>query len=134
MHNVNVEAVEETAAKAAADPEAAVQPVAFDGEWQTAEGAVQFTAEIPLPDGRSVTFEADYPPHMGGRGQAPNPLAFCFWGGIRISIFPIMMHIKASQNMNIADRKCFCNCNQCDVFMLSPSRCGGFFNLFANAI
>ncbi|MFM9045607.1 MAG: OsmC family protein [Solirubrobacterales bacterium] len=82
MHNVNVEAVEETAAKASADPGAAVQPVAFDGEWQTAERAVQFTAEIPLPDGRSVTFEADYPPHMGGLGQAPNPLAYCFWGGI----------------------------------------------------
>jgi len=82
MHNVNLEAVRETAEKAAQDPGAAVQPVAFDGEWQTAEGAVQFTTEIPLPDGRSVTFEADYPAQMGGRGAAPGPLAYCFWGGI----------------------------------------------------
>ncbi len=82
MHNVNLEAVRETAEKAAEDPGAAVQPVAFDGEWQTAEGAVQFTTEIPLPDGSSVTFEADYPPQMGGRGAAPGPLAYCFWGGI----------------------------------------------------
>ena len=82
MHNVNVEAVEEAAAKAQENPGGATQPVAFDGEWQTAEGAVQFTAEIPLPDGRSVTFEADYPPQMGGSGAAPGPLAYCFWGGI----------------------------------------------------
>ena len=82
MHNVNLEAVRETAGKAAEDPGAATQPVAFDGEWQTAEGAVQFTTEIPLPDGRSVTFEADYPPQMGGTGAAPGPLAYCFWGGI----------------------------------------------------
>ena len=82
MHNVNLEAVRETARKAAEDPGAATQPVAFDGEWQTAEGAVQFTTEIPLPDGRSVTFEADYPPQMGGTGAAPGPLAYCFWGGI----------------------------------------------------
>ena len=82
MHNVNVEAVEQTAAKAKEDPGAANQPVAFDGEWQTAEGVVQFTTEIPLPNGGSVTFEADYPPHMGGTGSAPNPLAYCFWGGI----------------------------------------------------
>ena len=73
MHNVNLEAVRETAGKAAEDPGAATQPVAFDGEWQTAEGAVQFTTEIPLPDGRSITFEADYPPQMGGTGAAPGP-------------------------------------------------------------
>ena len=82
MHNVNVEAVEKTAESARQDPSAATQPVAFDGEWQTAEGSVQFSTEIPLPDGSSVTFEADYPPHMGGTGSAPNPLAYCFWGGI----------------------------------------------------
>ena len=82
MHNVNVEAVERTAESARQDPAAATQPVSFDGEWQTAEGAVQFTTEIPLPNGGSVTFEADYPPHMGGTGSAPNPLAYCFWGGI----------------------------------------------------
>jgi uncharacterized OsmC-like protein len=82
MHNVNVEAVTETAEAARQDPVSATQPVAFEGEWQTAEGAVQFTTEIPLPSGGSVTFEADYPPHMGGTGSAPNPLAYCFWGGI----------------------------------------------------
>ena len=82
MHNVNVEAVESTAETARTNPEATVQPVALTGKWQTAEGAPQFRAEIPLPSGGSVTFEADFPPPMGGTGSAPNPLAFCFWGGL----------------------------------------------------
>ena len=82
MHNVNVGAVEQTASRAAAEPGAAVQAVAFEGEWQTAPGAPQFRTEIPLPSGGTVTFEADFPPPMGGTGSAPNPLAYCFWGGL----------------------------------------------------
>lgn len=82
MHNVNVEAVNRTIETGEEDPAALVQKVNFNGEWQTAEGSPQFTTEIPLPDGSSIPFEADYPPHMGGRGTAPNPLAYCFWGGI----------------------------------------------------
>ena len=82
MHNMNVEAVEKTAAAARQDADTAKQSVTFDGEWQTEQGAPQFVTEIPLPNGESVAFECDYPPHMGGTGQAPNPLAYCFWGGI----------------------------------------------------
>jgi len=82
MHNVNVEAVEQTIAMGEKDPAALVQKVNFDGEWQTAAGEPQFRTEIPLPDGRSIPFESDYPARMGGSGAAPNPLAYCFWGGI----------------------------------------------------
>jgi uncharacterized OsmC-like protein len=82
MHNVNVQAVEQTAAKAKDDPSAVVQATSFDGEWQTAEGQPQFRAAIPVPSGGTVDFEADFPPPMGGTGAAPNPLAYCFWGGL----------------------------------------------------
>jgi uncharacterized OsmC-like protein len=82
MHNVDVEAVERTAAMAEADPGSAVQRVAFGGDWQTSEGAPQFRAEIPVPNGEPVVFEADFPAPMGGTGSAPNPLAYCFWGGL----------------------------------------------------
>jgi Predicted redox protein, regulator of disulfide bond formation len=82
MHNVNVQAVEQTANLATADPGAVVQTVALDGAWQTTQGAPQFRTEIPLPSGDTVTFEADFPPPMGGTGSAPNPLAYCFWGGL----------------------------------------------------
>ncbi len=82
MHNVNVEAVERTAAKAAEDPAAVVQAVQLEGAWQTPEGVPQFRGTVPLPGGESVVFEADFPPPMGGTGSAPNPLAYCFWGGL----------------------------------------------------
>jgi len=82
MHNLNVEALKATAELATKDPTAVVQQVKLGGEWQTAEGSPQFRTEIPLPSGKTVTFEADFPPAMGGTGSAPNPLAYCFWGGI----------------------------------------------------
>jgi uncharacterized OsmC-like protein len=82
LHNVNVEAVKQTIETGERDPAALVQKVNFSGEWQTTEGSPQFTTEIPLPGGKSVPFHADYPPQMGGSGAAPNPLAYCFWGGL----------------------------------------------------
>ena len=80
MHNVNVDAVQRTAAKAADDPAALTQHVSFDGEWQAS--GPQFRATIPVPNAQPVVFEADFPPPMGGTGSAPNPLAYCFWGGL----------------------------------------------------
>ena len=82
MHNVNVDALEQTVAKAEQDPSAVKQRVSFGGEWQTEEGRPQFRASIPVPNGDPVIFEADFPPPMGGTGSAPNPLAYCFWGGL----------------------------------------------------
>lgn len=80
MHNVDVAAVEATAARGREDPAALVQHVSFDGEWHSA--GPQFRASIPVPNGDPITFEADFPPPMGGTGSAPNPLAYCFWGGL----------------------------------------------------
>lgn len=82
MHNVDVEAVEATVRAAGADPSAVVQKVSFEGEWQSEIGAAQFRGTIPVPGAEPVVFEADFPPAMGGRGSAPNPLAYCFWGGL----------------------------------------------------
>lgn len=81
MHNLNLEALESTTEHARQDPTSARQKVEFDGDWQTDDGAVQFRATIPYPEGETV-FEADFPPPMGGGGAAPNPLAYCFWGGL----------------------------------------------------
>ena len=82
MHNVNVEAIERSAAVAREDPDALAQEVAFSGEWQATEGLPQFRGEIPVPNGEPVAFEADFPPPLGGTGSAPGPLAYCFWGGV----------------------------------------------------
>ncbi len=82
VHNVDVDALRATGAAAEANPGALRQQVRFGGEWHVEPGAPQFTTQIPLPDGSTVGFSADFPPPMGGRGQAPNPLAYCFWGGL----------------------------------------------------
>jgi uncharacterized OsmC-like protein len=82
MHNVNTDALQQTIATAEQDPSALKQHVSLDGEWQTHEGQPQFRASIPVPNGEPFVFEADFPSSMGGTGSAPNPLAYCFWGGV----------------------------------------------------
>lgn len=81
MHNVDVEALSATVAEAREDPAAVRQAVSLAGEWQSEEGRPQFRGTIPYPRGE-VEFLCDFPPPMGGRGAAPNPLAYCFWGGL----------------------------------------------------
>jgi uncharacterized OsmC-like protein len=81
MENVNTKALEETAAQAVEDPASARQQVSLAGEWQHEEGAPQFRGTIPYPGGE-VEFTCDFPPPLGGSGAAPNPLAYCFWGGL----------------------------------------------------
>ncbi len=81
MQNVNREALEASAAQAADDPASARQQVSLTGEWQDEQGAPQFRGTIPYPGGE-VEFSCDFPPPMGGSGAAPNPLAYCFWGGL----------------------------------------------------
>jgi uncharacterized OsmC-like protein len=81
VHNVDVAALEESAARASADPAAARQPVELSGEWQVEAGRPQFRGAIPYPGGE-VEFLCDFPAPLGGSGAAPNPLAYCFWGGL----------------------------------------------------
>ena len=81
MHNVNVESLLQTVEQGTADPAALRQPVELSGEWQTRTGAPQFQGRIPYPGGE-VEFSCDFPPQLGGSGSAPNPLAYCLWGGL----------------------------------------------------
>lgn len=81
MHNVKVEALKATIEQGRANPASTRQTVEFGGEWQVEEGVPQFRGTIPFPGGE-VAFEADFPPPLGGGGLAPNPLAYCFWGGL----------------------------------------------------
>ena len=81
MHNVNVESLLQTVEQGTADPAALRQPVELSGEWQTRDGAPQFQGRIPYPGGETE-FTCDFPPPLGGSGSAPNPLAYCLWGGL----------------------------------------------------
>lgn len=81
MQNLNVDAVEQSAAKARQAPGALRQHVQLAGAWQNEQGRPQFRATIPYPQGE-LEFTADFPPPLGGSGAAPSPLAYCFWGGL----------------------------------------------------
>ena len=81
MQNLNIDAVEQTAAIARQEPGSLRQHVELSGDWQHKHGQPQFRATIPYPQGE-VEFTADFPPPLGGSGAAPSPLAYCFWGGL----------------------------------------------------
>lgn len=81
MHNVRVDRIEETRTRSRQDPAAATLQVNLTGAWHTSEEDVQFTGPVAFPEGE-VTFEADFPPFLGGDGRAPTPLAYCFYGAM----------------------------------------------------
>ncbi len=81
MHNVRVAQIEETRTRAQEDASAAKLQVNLNGVWNTREESVQFSGPVAFPKGE-VTFEADFPPFLGGDGRAPTPLAYCFYGAM----------------------------------------------------
>jgi len=81
MHNVHVDQIEATRAKAEQDPKGAALPVHLEGEWRADESKPQFGGTVKFPQGE-VVFEADFPPFLGGEGRAPTPLAYCFYGAM----------------------------------------------------
>lgn len=81
MHNVRVGQIEETRTQAQQDAAAAMLQVNLNGAWNTRDDSIQFSGLVPFPKGE-VTFEADFPPFLGGDGRAPTPLAYCFYGAM----------------------------------------------------
>jgi uncharacterized OsmC-like protein len=81
MHNVRLDQIEATKEAAAQDPSAAKLDVKLDGEWRSDDGLPQFGGVVKFSQGE-VTFEADFPPFLGGEGRAPTPLAYCFYGAM----------------------------------------------------
>lgn len=81
MHNVDLERLSQTVEAGRRDPGALGQPVDLTGEWNSAGDGPQFRGTIPYPMGE-IEFTCDFPPALGGGGVAPNPLAYCLWGGL----------------------------------------------------
>lgn len=81
MHNVRVDQIDETRAKARDDASAASLQVNLDGQWHSDEAQTQFAGTVSFPKGE-VVFEADFPPFLGCDGRAPTPLAYCFYGAM----------------------------------------------------
>lgn len=81
LHNVRVENISDTKDKAATDPSAGRLEVNLTGEWHADASRNQFSGPVKFPKGE-VSFEADFPPFLGGEGRAPTPLAYCFYGAM----------------------------------------------------
>lgn len=81
VHNVRLGQIEETISSAKEDPAAARLEVNLYGAWRTDDQETQFSGPVSFPKGE-VTFEADFPPFLGGDGRAPTPLAYCFYGAM----------------------------------------------------
>ncbi|MFQ5966223.1 MAG: hypothetical protein ACE5MI_01280 [Acidimicrobiia bacterium] len=81
MHNVDTSAIAASAEAAPSDPSEAELAVHLEGTWNVDASEVQFQGDIDFPEGQ-VTLTADFPPFLGGRGRAPTPLAYCFYGAM----------------------------------------------------
>ena len=81
MHNVDVAALRETVSRAEGDPSEARLGVHLEGGWNADDADVQFSGDVAFPMG-SVTFTADFPSFLGGKGRAPTPLGCCFYGAM----------------------------------------------------
>ena len=79
MNNVNVSALEQVAREAETDASKVKRIQKIEGEWLLAADGPQFRAEVSFEGGKMV-FESDQPKNLGGGGNRPGPLHYCFFG------------------------------------------------------
>ncbi|MFQ5709231.1 MAG: OsmC family protein [bacterium] len=79
LNNVDVESVQRVAEELEQDRSKARKTQVIEGEWLVEEGKVQYRSTIQYEKGQTV-FEADNPTFMGGGGNLPGPMHYCFYG------------------------------------------------------
>ena len=79
INNVDVGVLEKVVEEFKADLSKAKKTKVIEGEWLLEEGSPQFRAEISYENGKT-TFEADQPTNLGGGGNLPGPMHYCFYG------------------------------------------------------
>ena len=79
VNNVNIEAVKSFETQIKYDPSAARKTQVIEGEWLVKEGKTQFQGNIKF-EGGETTFQVDNPTFMGGGGNLPGPMHYCFFG------------------------------------------------------
>lgn len=77
INNVDLEVVEKTGKEFKEDPHKARKTQVIEGEWLLEEGGPQFRSQISYERGET-TFEADQPRNLGGGGQFPGPMHYCY--------------------------------------------------------
>lgn len=79
MNNVNLKNVMDFGEQIKADSSKAKKTQVIEGNWLFEEGGPQFEAVIKYEAGQTV-FQVDNPTFMGGGGNLPGPMHYCFFG------------------------------------------------------
>lgn len=79
INNVDINKVKEFGEQLKNDPLKARKTQVIEGEWLFKEGGSQFRSTIKF-EGGQTTFEVDNPTFMGGGGNLPGPMHYCFFG------------------------------------------------------
>jgi uncharacterized OsmC-like protein len=79
VDNVKLDAIGAFVDGAAADPSKLRKTQVIEGEWLVEEGPAQFQSTVKF-EGGEATFQAANPTFMGGSGQLPGPMHYCFFG------------------------------------------------------
>ncbi|MFQ6618052.1 MAG: OsmC family protein [Fidelibacterota bacterium] len=79
FNNVNLRALQIMTEEFEKDPSKARKTQVIEGEWLMEEGGPQFRAKISY-EGGEATFETDQPTNLGGGGNYPGPMHYCFTG------------------------------------------------------
>lgn len=78
-NNVDVDKVMAFGEAIKGDPSKARKTQVIEGEWNVKEDKAQFKSTIKFENGETV-FEMDSPTFMGGGGNLPGPMHYCFYG------------------------------------------------------
>ncbi len=78
-NNVDLQAMEKTAAEIRSDAAAGRRKTRVEGAWNLTAGEPQFRAEIAVGQ-QSFVLEADQPPFAGGGGTRPGPIHYALFG------------------------------------------------------
>lgn len=79
INNVDIDKVKAFGEQLKIDPSKARKTQVIEGEWILKEGGTQFQSLIKF-EGGQATFEVDNPTFMGGGGNLPGPMHYCFFG------------------------------------------------------
>jgi len=79
LNNVEIEKIQKTEEQLKADPSSARKTQVIEGEWVVTDSEVQFQSSIEFEGGMTL-FKADNPTFMGGGGNFPGPMHYCFYG------------------------------------------------------
>lgn len=79
LNNVNLDNLKQFEEEINKNPAKAKTTQVITGEWNPADSKVQFKSDIQYEKGSAV-FEVDNPSFMGGEGNLPGPMHYCFYG------------------------------------------------------